>query len=99
MVLVKLHKKEGRILVAVCDSNLIGKRFEEGKLQLDLTSDFYAGEEKSDTEAGDIIRNADHVNLVGEKAVALAVEEGIIDESQVQRVQGIPHAQAAIVHS
>ncbi len=98
MVLVKVHKREGKILVAVCDADLIGRSFEEGQHQLDLTGDFYKGEEKTDAEAGDIIRNADHVNLVGEKSVSLGIQEEVIEESNVQRVQGIPHAQAAIVH-
>ncbi|MBI4150522.1 DUF424 family protein [Candidatus Woesearchaeota archaeon] len=82
----------------MCDADLVGKRFEEGNLQLDLTGDFYAGEEKTETEAGDILRNADHANLVGQKSVALGIQEGIIDEAHVQHVKGIPHTQASIVH-
>ena len=98
MVLVKLHKKDGRILVAVCDSDLLGKKFEEGQVQLDLTGDFYSGEEKDLDEAGDIIRNADHVNLVGEKSVHLGTHEGVIDASNIRKVQGIPYAHAIVVH-
>lgn len=98
MVLVKIHKKDGRILAAVCDSDVIGKHAEENGVVLDLTSDFYKGDEKTDVEAGDIIRNADHLNLVGEKSVRLAVHEGVIDEHHVKKVKGIPYAQAIIVH-
>ena len=96
MVTVKIHKRDGSIIAAVCDSELVGKKFEEGNLQLDLTGDFYKGEEKNEQEAGDIIRNAGHVNLVGEKSVKLGIQEGIIDEQNVKTVQGIPHAQAAV---
>ncbi len=99
MVLVKLHKKEGKILAAICDSDLLGKRFEEGNLQLDLTGDFYAGDERSDTEAGDLIRNADYVNLIGKKSIKLGIEEGVIDQQNVKLVKGVPHAQAIILHS
>jgi hypothetical protein len=98
MVLVKLHKKEGRLLAAVCDDDLLGKRFEEGALQLDLTGDFYKGDPHPDDETGDIIRNADHVNLVGAKSVALGIHEGVIDNTHVKHVQGIPYAQAIVVH-
>jgi hypothetical protein len=98
MVLVAIHKKDHRIVAAVCDSDLIGKKFEEGALQLDLTGDFYKGTERSDDEAGDLIRNADHVNLVGKKSVKLGLQEGVIDEASVKTVQGVPHAQAIIVH-
>jgi len=98
MVLVKLHKKDGSILAAVCDADLLGRKFEDGNLQLDLTGDFYKGEARDDTEAGDLIRNADHVNLVGEQSVKLGLQEGVIETSNVRKVNGIPYAQAAIVH-
>ncbi len=96
-MIINLHKKEGRIVAAVCDSELLGKKFDEGKLQLDLASDFYKGEEKDDITVGDTIRNADSVNLVGEKAVKLGIDEGIIDAGQVKKIAGIPYAQAAVV--
>ena len=96
-MIVKVHKNaEGKEIAAVCDEELIGKKFEEGKRQLDLTSDFYKGEIKSAEETGDIIRNAYTVNLVGEKSVGLALKEGIIQEGHVIKIAGIPHAQAVL---
>jgi hypothetical protein len=97
-MIVKTHKShEGKIIAAACDDELVGKRFEEGELQLDLASEFYKGDEKDDVEAGDIIRNADSVNLVGEKAVKLGIDEGIIEEGHVKKISGVPYAQAVIV--
>lgn len=98
MVLVKIHKKDGRILAAVCDSDLIGQHVEESGVVLDLKSDFFKGDEKTDVEAGDIIRNADHLNAVGDKSVRLALHEGVIDEPHIKKVKGIPYAHAIIVH-
>ncbi|MBN1645027.1 DUF424 family protein [Candidatus Woesearchaeota archaeon] len=98
-MIVKVHKKDGRTIVAVCDDELLGKKFEQGNLQLDLTSDFYNGDKYSDKKlVGDMIRNADIVNLVGTISVSLGIEEGLIEKEQVINVQGIPHAQAAIEH-
>jgi len=97
-MLVKIHKRDDRTIVAVCDENLIGQKFEESGKQLDLTADFYQGEVRSALETGDLIRNADMVNLVGEESVKIGLEEGVIDESQVIRINDIPHAQAVIVH-
>lgn len=93
-MIVKVHKREGRTVVAVCDSDLIGKKFEEGDRQLDLTSDFYAGEERDEKEVGDLIRNADIVNLVGEEAVRLGLEEEVITQDQIIKIDGVPHAQS-----
>jgi hypothetical protein len=97
-MIVNMHKnKDGKILVAVADNDLLGKRFEEGILQLDLTGDFYKGVEKSSEEIGDLMRNADLVNLVGEEAVKLGLIEEVIEEQAIRRVQGIPFAQGILV--
>jgi hypothetical protein len=98
-MLVKLHKnQEGRTVAAVCDTELSGKKFEEGEAQLDLASEFYKGEETDGLHAGDIMRNSDIVNLVGEKSVQCGISEGVIEEGHVKKIAGIPYAQAVIVH-
>lgn len=97
-LLVKIHKKDDRTVVAVCDENLRGQTFEENNKQLDLTNDFYDGEKRETQEIGDLIRNADAVNLVGEEAVQLGMEEGVIDPDNVLTIGGVPHAQAVLMH-
>ena len=98
-MIVKVQQNpQKKTVVAACDSELLGKKFEEGTHQLDLTSDFYKGRETNDLEAGDLIRNADAVNLVGEKAVGLGVQEGVIEPEHVKKIKGIPYAQATVEH-
>ena len=97
-MIVKCHKDEkGRPITAVCDSDLLGKKFEEDNKQLDLTADFYKGEEKTDEEIGDLMRNAYIVNVVGENAVTLALKEGVIEKEHIIKIAGIPHAQAVCI--
>jgi len=97
-MLVKIHKTvDGKIVVAVCDTVLFGKKFVEGNRQLDLTNDFYKGDELEEDEIGDLIRNAYSINLVGEQSVALGIKEGVIEEENIIRVQGIPHAESVNV--
>jgi len=99
-MIVKVHKKDDRTIVAVCDDELIGRKFEQGELQLDLTSDFYKGDKYTDKQlVGDMMRNADVINVVGTLSVGLGLEEELIDKGQVIHVDGVPHAQAAIEHS
>ena len=97
-MIVKLHKSDGNTIVAVCDKELIDQKFEEGNKQLDLTSSFYKGEEKTPIEIGDLIRNGDIINLVGEKSIKLGLKEEIIDELNIIRIKNIPHAQAINDH-
>lgn len=93
MILVKIHKSY-RDIVAICDSELLGKKFEEDKLQLDLTTQFFRGEEKTEEEAFDIINEMATedatFNIIGEKSIALALKAEIITEEGIKKVQGIP---------
>ncbi len=95
-MIAKIHNSKNGIVLAVCDSDLLGKRFEENDKQLDLTSDFYSGEEKNDKEIADLMRNAYIVNIIGEKSIALAIKEEIISTGNISHVQGIPHAEAVV---
>jgi hypothetical protein len=40
---VKIHKTENKDIVAVCDEDLLGKKFEEKELILDVSEEFYKG--------------------------------------------------------
>lgn len=96
-MIVKIHKTQDRKkVVAVCDEELIGKKFEEKNIYLDLSSDFYNGGKKSEEETTKAFDDAYIVNMVGEKAVDLGKKAGIILEDNVLHVQKIPHAQAIL---
>lgn len=97
-MIVKIHKRDDRTILAVCDSDLVGRTFTEGERQLDLASDFYKGDERDEKDVGDLMRNADIVNLVGPKAVAIGLQEEVITQDHVITIAGIPHAQAIVVH-
>ncbi len=95
MVIVKIIPSY-RNLVAVCDSDLIGKKFEEGDFQLDIKENFYGKEEFPENEAIVIMRrmrNEDATfNIVGENSICTALKAGIIDKEGIKEIQGIPFA-------
>lgn len=96
-MIVKIHKTaEGRKIVAICDNNLIGKRFEEGKLQLDLNSAFYKGKEMGKEEVKELLKEPCIVNIVGEESVNFALQAGIANKKDVLRISNIPHVEAII---
>lgn len=94
-MLIKIHKSY-RDVVAICDVDLIGKRFEEGKFQLDIKESFYNGEKVSVEEALDLMRNMlkedATFNIVGNKSVQTAIKAGVITKEGVGEIQGIPFA-------
>ena len=93
---VNIKDTEGGFILAVCDSELLGNCFSEGDAQLDLTSDFYKGEEKSEDDIADLMRNAYLVNLVGEKACNLAKREGLLEDEEIKRIKDVPYAQVLL---
>jgi hypothetical protein len=97
-LVAKVHKREDRTVVAVCDAALLGQKFTEGDRQLDLSGDFYKGDEMDEKAVGDLIRNADVVNLVGEEAIKIGLQEEVITQDHVITIANIPHAQAVVMH-
>jgi len=94
-MLVKIHKSY-RIVVAICDSELLGKRFEQGNLQLDLTTEFFKGDKMTEKQVleiiQDLLREDASFNIVGEKAIKIALKSGIISKEGIRRIQNVPVA-------
>ena len=88
--------KSYRDLVAVCDSSILGKKFEQGNFQLDIKESFYRGEEVSEEKAIEIMKSMSAedstFNIAGEKSVNAAIKAGVITRESVGKVQGIPFA-------
>ncbi len=95
MILIRIIKSY-RYVVAICDSELLGKRFEEGDFQLDVKESFFGGEETEEEKALEIISNMFRedatFNIVGEKSVNTAIKAGVITEEGIKKIQGIPFA-------
>jgi hypothetical protein len=92
-MLVKIHNS-CRIIAAICDKELFGKKFEEGDKQLDLTTTFFKGEEKTEKEVceiiEDMIREDATFNIVGKKACRIAKKVGIIDDNSILFIDDVP---------
>ena len=91
--IVKQHHSPHGIVVVITDSDILGKSFEEGKLQLDLTKDFYKGDAKTKKEVLKILQKAYVVHLTGKHAVDIGVDLGIVDVNRIIFVDNVPHAE------
>jgi len=90
---VKIHKGT-RYVVAICDFDLIGKIFNEREKQLDLTGNFFNGEDKTEEEVREIIEDMKREDacfyIVGKESCRIAREMGIADK--FIEIQNIPVA-------
>ena len=93
MLRVKVHRAEGGIIVAACDSELVGKAFREGKLKLEACEGFYGGVEVDECDLCNFLAMCTSANLLGERCVAEAVRAGFVEECSVITIGGVPHAQ------
>ena len=88
--------KSYRDVVDVCDNELIGKRFEEGKFQLDIKENFFKGREASKEEIFEIMKDMkledSTFNIIGEQSVNIALKAKIITKESIGKIAGIPFA-------
>ena len=90
---MKQYETDRQLIVAVCDKEIIGKKFHEGELTLKLEPSFYKGQDASVSEIKEALLCATIANVAGEKAIACAVECGCVEPDTVIFIEGIPHAQ------
>jgi hypothetical protein len=90
---IKLKKVGRNVLLAICDTDLLGKTLREGKIVFHVKEEFYKGAKVNVEEAICMIDNSTIVNMVGEKVVKKAIEKGYVHPEAVLRINGVPHAQ------
>jgi len=88
---------EGCVLLAMCDADLLGKTLKQGKIVFHIREEFYKGSLMRLEEAVGLIRQSTIVNMVGQRIVRKAVEEGWIHPDAILEIEGVPHAQVVKV--
>jgi hypothetical protein len=100
MLLRERRTPEG-LLVSVCDVDCLGETYEGASgdgdgVSLAVTEEFYGGEDAEDVgpeAVVDSLRRATTANIVGDRAVGVAVDAGLIEEDRVLELDGTRHAQ------
>ena len=93
MISMKVYRQGNDLLIGACDEKLIGKKFTDGKFQIDVSKEFYDGERISPEILKKYLEDATIANLVGEETIKCAVELGLVDPECVIKIKGVPHAQ------
>jgi len=94
-MLLKVHKSY-RLVVAVCDVDVFGRKLEEGNKALDVGGNFFKGKLMSEGEiCKEVVRyNKEDAtfNFVGENSVRIAKKLGLVTDGGVIRIEGVPIA-------
>ncbi|QZA89680.1 DUF424 domain-containing protein [Salinarchaeum sp. IM2453] len=92
MIVQERETPEG-LLVSVCDQDILGETFVDGDVSITVTEEFYGGEKKSEEAVINSLQRATVANIVGTKSVNLAIENDIIEETNVLEIDETLHAQ------
>lgn len=100
MIMVKLNGRGRESVLAICDADLLGKRFSSGKKFLDLEKygAFYDGDSLDERDSGTkalirkLLSSAASANVVGKKSITLIADLGH-DTRSARIVGGVLHLQ------
>ncbi|MDD5253565.1 MAG: DUF424 family protein [Candidatus Nanoarchaeia archaeon] len=97
MISIKLHEiireHQKIIILAACDSVLLGKKLKENNLELEVSEKFYKGKEVSEKELINLLQDCDSANFVGEETINILIKHKIVKPEDIMRINGIPHIQ------
>ncbi|MDE1851647.1 MAG: DUF424 family protein [Candidatus Micrarchaeota archaeon] len=94
-IYIKTYETEKGTMIAMCDEELLGKEFGDGKAKLDLNryASFYKGELQEEGKISIDMESIYSANVVGERSVAIMIRTGVATEDEIKRVSGIPFLQ------
>jgi uncharacterized protein len=86
------HSQQGGDVVAVCDRELLNTTVLHGDIEVPIKESFYGNRLASEDEVREALLHAYNANLIGERAVALAIDMGLITRSGCILIGAVPHA-------
>lgn len=90
---LKLHfSPEGNVVAAICDKEILGNVYREGKLKLDVSNEFFGGKLSTLEECLRTIRETQSSNLCGEKIIGAAIAADYLAKDHIIYIDNIPHA-------
>ena len=95
MISVKVYSRGPEVLVAACDSDILGQTFRSKDLKIHVSEGFYKGDTGDEDMLISRLEMATIANLVGEKTLEVAIKHGFVDPACVLVIGGVPHAQMA----
>lgn len=89
----KIFQTKYDLVVAICDSKLLGRRIDFKGVKVKLSEEFYGGKSIDQQTALKLLQKASIANLFGKQIVKLALRHGFVERKNILLIQGQPHAQ------
>ncbi|MEM1513491.1 MAG: DUF424 family protein [Candidatus Thermoplasmatota archaeon] len=94
---MKIYRVGNDVLVAACDTELLGKTLRDNDIEFKVSEKFYKDIIGDEELLKKNLSLATIGNLVGERCVKCAIEMGLVEPENIIRINGIPHAQFVVI--
>ena len=95
MFFFKIHASSGKSVCAVCDSDILGRVFEENERILDVDEGFFCGEKmplEKIKEIADSVKASHTSNVIGNRIVAELLKMGALKAGSVKEICKVKYA-------
>ncbi len=93
MIYVRIHSNRDERILAACDEDVLGNTYKGNGMRITVNDEFYNGELVPEEAFVERMRSATIMNLVGERVISLAIENGFVEEGNVLIIGDTRHAQ------
>ncbi len=93
MISIKIHRGQGEVILAACDEEVLGKTFSGDGMKFHVSNGFYDGYLVTEEEFVDRMDEYTIMNLVGNRVIDLAIENGHVTEDYVIQIGDVKHVQ------
>ena len=91
---MKIHRSPGCVdVIAVCDAELLNTSITHDKLVVPVLDSFYGTRRVNAAEVEEALNKGDSINLMGERAVAIAIRMGLASRNDCILIGQVPHLQ------
>ena len=87
-----MHETSESKYISLCDSDLIGKKFEDENFNLNVREKFYGGEELNQKKFDMVLKDVSSLNVVGKESIGLCLRKGLLKKENIKRVGGVVFA-------
>lgn len=87
------HSPETGDVVAVCDRELLNTTISNDTITVTISEAFYGNKPATEADIRAALKKAGNANLMGERAVSLAIEMGLCTRAGCIMIGKVPHAQ------
>ncbi|MBW6461892.1 MAG: DUF424 family protein [DPANN group archaeon] len=89
--MLKTHNSDSGTIVAVCDSDILGKRFEEHDKVLDISNYFFDGDKADMTTIISAISTCTSAMIIGDNIISGLEKKNIITKEHIQFISKTPY--------